>query len=375
MKHLSFVRFCLLISFLCLGFVSHIQAQGVASSWRVYGHYGMIFAQNPPVKHLSVSHPFAIQADYMLPLSGKKSWHKIYRFPDVGFTALYVDMRQPKVLGRAYSVLTFIDRHLDKKRHFTYRLAIGTGFHSTHFNKETNHTNQAIGSFHTAAVQLGIMYKHRLAADWFLQYGFMFTHYSNGSSKMPNSGVNIPTLSVGLRKGERAKPTHFLPPDSLTLMPVHYGWEGQLSTHFGRKETYPVTGKKFFFYTLEAYASYRHSRRSAWQVGADVIYNKTLEEEKRLLYDSTYKNVDITRVSLLAGHELYFGRVSLMTQFCVYVYKKLPLNPFAYQRLGLKYYATPNFYLSCNLRTHFAKADGAEFGLGVALFNKKRVLE
>lgn len=307
-----------------------------------------------------------------MPLSGRKRWHKGYRHPDIGFSALFFDFGQ-KRLGKAYSILTFIDRHIDKKRRLTYRFGFGTGFHSQHFDKEKNYTNQAIGSWQTAAVQMGLIYKHRISDEWFMQYAFMLSHYSNGASKMPNSGLNLPTVSVGLRRGARTLPAQPMP-DSMLIESVTppYGWSWQAMGSFGRKETYPVGGKKFMVYTMALYGSYRHSRNSAWQVGVEGIINETLKEEKRLLFDSTYWNRDIRRLSVLGGHELFFGRMSLLTQMGIYVYKKVPLNPFLYTRIGMKYYWTPYFYSGANLRAHFGKADGVEWSMGYTFYRSKK---
>jgi hypothetical protein len=358
--------------FLYLIALTHtLVAQPVASAWSFHASYGMIWAQNPPVKHLSSSHTYALQADYHLPLSGRKPWHKNYRYPDIGFSALFFDFQQ-KRLGKAYSALAFIDRHLDKKRRWTYRLGFGTALHSRYFDKNTNHTNQAIGALQSAAVQLGFLYKRRIADEWFLQCGLLLSHYSNGASKMPNSGLNLPTLSVGVRRGSREITGTHLPDSLLIKRPIHYGWEGQLAAHLGRKETYPVGGEKYMFYTLAAYAAYRRTEKSAWNFGAEGIYNNTLKFERAALYDSTYQNRDIKRLSVLAGHELYFGRISLLTQIGVYVYKKIPLNPFMYQRVGIKYYWKQNFYASANLRVHFGKADGVEWGAGLRLHSLRK---
>ncbi|MCY1373005.1 hypothetical protein D9M69_602520 [compost metagenome] len=67
------------------------------------------------------------------------------------------------------------------------------------------------------------------------------------------------------------------------------------------------------------------------------------------------------------GHELFVNKLSLETQFGYYTYAPLDYLDPIYQRLGLKYYLMDEIFMGVALKTHAAKAEALEFGIGVRL--------
>jgi hypothetical protein len=78
-------------------------------------------------------------------------------------------------------------------------------------------------------------------------------------------------------------------------------------------------------------------------------------------------NTDYRRIGLYIGHELFINDLSVEAQVGYYVYSPFDyLGPF-YQRIGLKYYISNTIFTSMTLKTHAAKAEAVEFGVGVRL--------
>ena len=123
---------------------------------------------------------------------------------------------------------------------------------------------------------------------------------------------------------------------------------------------------------LSANIDKRLSRKSALQFGTDFFASKYLEEYikfKSVAYpkENIDKDTDYKRVGVFVGHELFVNRFSVETQVGYYVYSPFDyLGPF-YQRIGLKYYFSDKIFGSMALKTHGAKAEGLEFGVGIRL--------
>ena len=112
--------------------------------------------------------------------------------------------------------------------------------------------------------------------------------------------------------------------------------------------------------------------KSAIQLGTEVFFSKFLKE---LIY---YKSVsfpeedvtgdeDYKRVGVFVGHELFISRTSFVTQLGYYVYYPFDFEGRVYTRIGAKRYFGKKWFGALSLKSHGAKAEAIEFGLGVRL--------
>ena len=67
------------------------------------------------------------------------------------------------------------------------------------------------------------------------------------------------------------------------------------------------------------------------------------------------------------GHELFINRMSLITQVGYYIYYPFDFEGRTYLRIGLKYYFGKKWFGALTLKSHGAKAEAIEFGVGVRL--------
>ena len=108
------------------------------------------------------------------------------------------------------------------------------------------------------------------------------------------------------------------------------------------------------------------------QLGVDVFFSNFLKE--LIYYQSvSFPELDVTgdedykRVGLFAGHELFINKMSIETQFGYYVYYPFDFEGRTYIRIGLKRYFGNKFFGAMTLKSHGAKAEAVEFGIGVRL--------
>src|SRR5690606_30062565 len=76
---------------------------------------------------------------------------------------------------------------------------------------------------------------------------------------------------------------------------------------------------------------------------------------------------DFKRIGIFMGHELMISKLSAEAHFGYYIYSPFKyLGPF-YQRIGMKYHFSDDVFSSMSLKTHGAKAEALEFGIGIKL--------
>jgi hypothetical protein len=104
-----------------------------------------------------------------------------------------------------------------------------------------------------------------------------------------------------------------------------------------------------------------------------MFFAKFLEEEiyfRSVAYpdQGLSGDEDWKRVGIFFGHELRFNRVAFVSQIGYYVYWPYEFENRIYNRLGLKrYFFDDKFFASITVKAHWAKAEGAEFGIGYRL--------
>ena len=107
-------------------------------------------------------------------------------------------------------------------------------------------------------------------------------------------------------------------------------------------------------------------------MGTDVFFSKFLEE-LITYYSVAFPELDVTgdedwkRVGVFVGHELFINKMSFITQLGYYVYYPYDFEGRIYSRIGFKRYFGDKIYGAITLKSHAAKAEAVEFGIGIRL--------
>ncbi|NNF81444.1 MAG: acyloxyacyl hydrolase, partial [Flavobacteriaceae bacterium] len=186
-----------------------------------------------------------------------------------------------------------------------------------------------------------------------------------------NTSVNSITASLGMvynLDDEDPEYKYDLSADEKFTEPIRYN----LVFRSGINESDVVGSGRFPFYIFSAYADKRINHKSAFQFGGDLFFSKFLEElikynaaafpETDVDADTDYK-----RAGLFIGHELFINKLTLITQLGYYVYYPYDFEGRTYQRIGLNYYFSDRWFGSLTLKSHAAKAEAVELGIGIRL--------
>tara|TARA_R110000868_G_scaffold303534_2_gene564033 strand:- start:12526 stop:13179 length:654 start_codon:yes stop_codon:yes gene_type:complete len=203
-----------------------------------------------------------------------------------------------------------------------------------------------------------------------LKAGIALVHYSNANVTAPNTSTNTMALNVGVTYDlDGGLEREYVRTEKLKITePIRFN----LSFRTGINESDVVDSGQYAFYIFSGYADKRFTRRSALQFGADVYFSNFLKELIR--YQSVafpeygvQPDDDYKRVGLFLGHELFINKMSVITQLGYYVYYPFDFEGRVYNRIGLKRYFSDKVYGAVTLKSHGAKAEAVEFGVGVRL--------
>lgn len=332
--------------------------------------YGTILQHNPDISHLITDHPSGLILSYNRKTFGFKEWESRYNYPDWGMSFVYQDMKN-QYLGENYSVYAHYNFYF-LKRHLTFRIAQGIAYNTNPYDKVNNYRNSAYGSDLLSATYIMFNYKKEQIFKGFgLQAGISILHYSNANFRAPNNSTNTFAFNIGANYvfDHEVKP-EFIPISEETSFKEKIKYN--IAFRSGINESDIIDTGQFPFYILSAYADKRLNRKSAIQLGTDVFFSTFLKE---LIYFESVaypdRNVsgdeDWKRVGVFVGHELFINKISFVTQLGYYVYYPYDFEGQVYNRIGLKRYFGDTIYGAITLKSHGAKAEAVEFGIGVRL--------
>lgn len=330
---------------------------------------GNIALHNNDILHLITGHPNGLIVSWNRKTFGEKEWQQRYGYPDWGLTFTYQDLKNES-LGQNFGLYAHYNFYFFK-RHLMLRIGQGLAYANNPYDKIENNRNVAFGSDLLSTTMMMLNYKKdRLIGKFGFMAGLSLIHYSNANVRAPNTSVNTIALNVGFNYSLTPKDPEFqytLTKEKFTE-PIRFN----LAFRTGVNESDVVGSGQFPFYIFSAYADKRLSHLSAIQFGADVFFSQFLEE--LILYRSVSfpelqisGDEDYRRVGLFVGHELFINKLSVVTQLGYYVYYPFDFEGQTYFRIGLKYYVFKKWFAAITLKSHGAKAEAVEFGVGIRL--------
>jgi len=366
------MRRYLFLFFVGLQFLSVAQEQKSTTFSSIDINYfsGNIALHNDDILHLITGHPEGVIVSWNKKTFGKNTWEQRYNYPDYGVSFSYQNLKN-EVLGNNFAIYGHYNFYFFN-RNLMVRIGQGLAYNTNPYDKETNYKNIAFGTSIMSSTYAMINYKKERVFDKFgVQAGFSLIHYSNANVRAPNTSINSLTINAGVTYNiddEDPEYEYDLSDDNKFTEPIKYNFVFRS----GINESDVVGSGKFPFYILSAYADKRLNHKSAIQFGVDAFASNFLKE---LIY---YKSVafpeenvdadaDYKRLGLFVGHELFINKLSIVTQIGYYVYYPFDFEGRVYQRVGFKRYFGDKWFAAVTLKSHAAKAEAVELGIGIRL--------
>ncbi|MDP5157311.1 MAG: acyloxyacyl hydrolase [Flaviramulus sp.] len=365
------MRLFLFCVFLVYCIFSFSQENQNTSYFDVNYFKGNIALHNNDILHLIQGHPEGFILSWNKKTYGFKYWEQRFNYPDYGVSFAYQNLKND-VLGNVPSMYAHYNFYFFN-RNLMFRIGQGLAYTNMPFDKENNFRNIAFGSNLMSSTYVMLNYKKERIIDNFgLQGGLSFLHYSNANVKAPNASINSLTFNLGVVYNLDDEEPEFQKTlaenDKKFTEPLKYN----IVLRAGVNESDVVRSGQFPFYIFSGYVDKRLNRKSALQFGTDVFFSNFLKE---LIYyksvsfpeEGVSGNEDFKRVGVFVGHELFVNKSSILTQLGYYVYYPFDFEGRTYFRVGLKRYFAQKWFGALTLKSHGAKAEAVEFGIGVRL--------
>jgi hypothetical protein len=362
--------FLLLGTLIYTGVLAYAQNLSTNTTYLDVNYFtGTIALHNNDILHLISGHPEGFILSWNKKTYGFQQWEQRYNYPDYGASFIYQDLKN-RNLGDNYGIYAHYNFYFFK-RTLTLRVGQGIALTTNPYDKINNPKNIAFGSEVLSSTYLMLNYKReRLFGDLGLQAGLSLIHYSNANVKAPNTSVNSIALNLGVNYNLNKDEHEYIRTldEKSFAEPIAFNF----TFRTGINESDVIGSGQFPFYIASAYADKRISYYSAIQLGVDVFFSDFLKEFIR------YRSVafpdsgvsgdeDYKRVGMFLGHELFINKLSVVSQLGYYVYYPIEFEGRFYIRAGLKYYFWKKVFAAVTLKSHGAKAEAVEFGVGIRL--------
>lgn len=333
----------------------------IKPGFSVNSHLGFLLSHHTTMQRLVKGHVRGVELSYVHQATGNFLWEKDYNFPETGASLLLFDLSNPKELGLLMVGSAYVDFRLFKIKNtwFAFRLSTGLSYLTKSFHRTENFKNNAIGSHLNSFIGLRVKAGIPLSKTTRLDLSTALTHASNGAFKMPNLGINIPTISLGFSYFPSGVNHDIYKADR----EFDRAWKISALAAFGVSENEPAGGKPFPAFLFSGLMNKRITAKSRVGYGIDIFYNAANIPKIESLdstFNDNWKNI---QPAIKGSYELMMGEVAIPMEMGVYTYTKAKNNGHIYTRVGIRYYAQKLVY-NVTLKTHFAKADFLEFGIG-----------
>lgn len=337
-------------------------SQNTNYGFEVKEHYGFTIAHRQSMLHYLDRHYSIIDVSFYQNTSQENCWQQYYNFPKMGVAATYSNFGGSNKLGQAIGVFGFLTfENPNKNICFSFKLGAGAGYLSKPFDREKNYKNIAVGSHINGLIRLEPSVKFNLSEKFSLTTGIGFTHFSNAATKTPNLGINIATVQMGARYYFGARK---IKPRSENMDSIFNSKRYAVYIHSGLKQVYPANGPFYGFFIANFNYLIHHYKKGTWGLGADFFYSPSLHEELMSDLNPNNNNNPVRQFALNVNHEFNFGRLSLPLILGVYVIDKVKKNGLTSQSVGIRYKLNQHLIASVILKSHFAKAEYVQWGLG-----------
>jgi len=344
-------------------------------------HYGYVVENYSTIP--KSKNPILLELSPSIQTNGSKEWHHIFGFPKFGGTLLIGNLGNKEQLGYVIGAFPNFTFNSTNKKWYVPRISLGLGlaYFSKTFSK-TDSINYYIGSHITAMAHAAIYVQPRLNDHFELKAGIAVTHCSNGHYQVPNLGINLPSIFLGLAYHPRTFPSKFERKDiQVPLSKIRFNIRTGIGIHELARTFGPAGTPKYAIYVTDLFVSKRFGKVSNVQAGLEIkhynsFYNYIVKNE----FFTGKQKLKATVFTAFLAHELMIGKFSLLTQGGINVYNrfydqyilmykserglKSELKKYISTRLGIQYYlfdpkycTRSNIFIGAYIKANFGQAD------------------
>lgn len=348
-----------LILFSFLICINTATAQLVKQAASIGFQYSKGYSMGTTYSRLQTRPPKLFGFFYEGQMSAQGAWVKSKRVPKLGLEITAGNSGSKEHIGTVVGVSPYVILPLYTFSRFCgdFKIGFGLGWIEKKYGT-FNTENKLIGSHINAFT--GISWQNELAISTrhFIKAGVSFYHFSNGRTKMPNLGINIPSVFIGYRYNINPG---IKSATSLKVSDFSNDVFVKLFLSAGLKQYPQIGSKQYKIVGLSAEIGKQISHSSIVSVGLLLSKDNSLKVDTLV---RTRSHILGGQLGLYASYEYIIGRLSIPVQFGVYAYNK---NSILFERVGFRYKISKQWHGQLLLKAHLHRADLFEFGVGYSI--------
>ena len=359
--------------------------------------------------------------------TGKLGSLQQYNNASIGLKAGYLNLTNDAVLGSAFTIYSYLNVPFVRRKHFEFGIRPGVGLAfvtRNYYNTVPDSlryvpgsiqypvSNGGFGSYTNAFFTTSLYFRFPIRHGWSIEASYGWYHISNGSIRQPNSGFNMLNGQIGLSYQPQAD--DYKAPKPMVPCGMYEGkrWDVEMSLTGGVRQAYFADRRFFGIGSVSVSAHWRPLSIFKLGGGVDVFYdgyyrsvNKEFSasapEAPLTLYKKTYLSESTIdncfRVGISLQPEFVLGKFTLGLHAGVYIYDPVKnLEPYdeaqksggklsrgvfykydltsagvrqdgwLYLHVVMKYRVTEHLFVQLAAKSHMAKVEFFDAGLGVA---------
>ena len=305
-----------------------------------------------------------------------EGWASRYSYPSYGIGVYVGFLSDVEVFGRPNAVYGFMNFPLsrsDKKNVLTLQPSVGLTYSLNPFDSEENPLNESIGARAAVYFNIDLGFAYKFTRELDILYGIDVSHFSNGSTFLPNNGLNLYGINIGLRYhynpeernkdvfSEDSLPARFRRPDKSPRDKTSYNYLSlYLAGGFSQRDEDQGTSTLYGTGSVVLDYEHRFNEMHGINGGFDLFWDnrlRNLETSERLLS------------GVHVGYDFMFYKLSIKFQIGTYLSDDRGKGGF-FMRPALRYDFNKNIFAQVGLKTlNGGAADYIEYGIGIKPFN------
>ncbi len=286
---------------------------------------------------------------------GSHFWHHRLNYPYYGVGLAYYKISKNNIIGHPVSLFSYIDVPLMKSTNI-FRLQLEGGLAYFLNNKKLFYSlekNPIVGSPYNFHIGMALRLAFPIGKKMAVASAFKLQHYSNGSIRTPNWGVNLIGISTTVTyKGHNRSFQRVGDKKAVGSVPVNtYSLSARFAFTTHRENEEP----NGYFGIISPDYWRKYSYLSYLNIGVDNFYEISSDTKKEI--ERYYFGIHI-------GHKLKINRVSLIGQLGALIKRRFGNSDWFYTKVTIEYELISNLHLSISIKSKESMAaDFVEWGM------------
>jgi hypothetical protein len=324
--------------------------------------YGFLIAHRSIMSHIPNEFCKSLEYSLVFQTKGSKSWHKSLNYPKFGLSTLVSSAGNKELIGNFFGTYSFLQFSFfkAKKNQLFGKIGTGIGYAQKVFDQKENPKNNVLSTHFNALINFGLFYQRNFKNSY-LNFGLDLTHLSNGASKMPNLGINVSYLSLAIGYNFKKSESKL---DTLNIKKPNKSWNYLILGIGSFKEAYPTGEKKYPVVAGAFLANKIFSHKVGYETGFDLMYRPSINAYKPVVYKS---QESMFQLGFYNGYIMTLDKLQIIVGLGFYLRDEYNADDFIYNRVGFRYHFSEKLFANLTLKSHWARADYVEYGIGFKL--------